>query len=404
MACRIRSIRSRALGTAAGTAMLAALGLVSGAGAAGAQETIKLGLSIPLSGTGAIWGKGSEFMCKKAAQEIAQAGGVKVDGKTYNFECIAYDNKYNAAEGTKVAQTLLNREGVKYIAGSLGTAPVQALQSLSERQGVVLFTTAWGPSIKGPKFPLTFTQMNTPFEILPPLIRYIHEANPQAKSIVMLNPNDATGRDTEGVAKKVWTETGVKVLSSDFYERGTTEFQPIAARIASLKPDIVDLGGMPPADAGAVWKELDVLGWKGVKVVEVGTGIDGLKATGGNAIEGVYMGAAVSLDGDTATAKQKAVNEEVRAATGESLNAIQIGFYDAVYALKAGMEKAKSVDAKAVGAAMPEVTFTSFYGTPVDFYGLDTYGSRQQMRLPVIITQVQDGKLVEKSRIVPTTK
>ena len=206
------------------------------------------------------------------------------------------------------------------------------------------------------------------------------------------------------MAKKVWTETGVKVLSSDFYERGTTEFQPIAARIASLKPDIVDLGGMPPADAGAVWKELDVLGWKGVKVVEVGSGVDGMKATGGNAIEGVYMGVAVSLDGDTATPKQKAMNEEVRAATGESLNAIQIGFYDAVYALKAGMEKAKSVDSKAVGAAMPEVTFTSFYGTPVDFYGLDTYGSRQQMRLPVIITQVQDGKLVEKSRIVPTTK
>ena len=35
--------------------------------------------------------------CAEAAEEIAQAGGVKVAGKTYNFECLAYDNKYNAA-------------------------------------------------------------------------------------------------------------------------------------------------------------------------------------------------------------------------------------------------------------------------------------------------------------------
>jgi len=317
---------------------------------------------------------------------------------------VAYDNKYNAAEGTRVAQTLLNRDGVKIIGGSLGTAPVQALQSMTERQGVLMFTTAWGPSIKGPKFPLTFTQMNTPFEILPSLIRFVHEANPQAKTIVMLNPNDATGRDTEGVAKKVWTETDIKILSSDFYERGTTEFQPIAARIASAKPDIVDLGAMPPADAGAVWKELDVLGWKGVKVVEVGTGIDGLKATGGAAIEGVYMGAAVTFDGSTVTAKQKAINEEARGLIGESINAIQIGFYDSVFALKAAIEKTQSTDPKKLAAAMPDVKFTSFYGSETDFYGMDTYGSRQQMRLPVIITQVENGMLVEKARVTPTAK
>ncbi len=380
------------------------LGLLASLGGVQAQETIKLGLSVPLSGSGAIWGKGSEFMCKKAAQEIAQAGGVKVEGKTYNFECLAYDNKYNAAEGTRVAQTLLNRDGVKFIGGSLGTAPVQALQSLAERQGVLMFTTAWGFSIKGPKFPLTFTQMNTAFEIIPPMFKYVLEQNPQAKSVVMLNPNDATSRETEGVANKAWVSNNIKILSSDFYERGTTEFQPIAARIASLKPDMVDLASMPPADAGAVLRELDVLGWKGVKIVAVGTGIDGLKATGGKAIEDVYMGAAITFDSPAMTGQQKATNKEARGVLGESLNSIQIGFYDSVYALKAGMEKAQSIDPRKVAAVMADVSFTSFYGNQVDFYGTDTYGSRQQMRLPVTITQVKDGNLVEKTRLVPSGK
>jgi len=367
--------------------------------AAQAQETIKLGLSIPLSGAGAIWGKGSEFMCKRAAKEIADAGGVKVGGKVYNYECTGYDNKYNAAEGTRVAQTLLNREGVKFIGGSLGTAPVQALQSLSERQGVLLFTTAWGKTIKGPKFPLTFTQMNTAHEVAPAMIKFVRKQHPNAQTIVLLNPNDATGQETEATTKRVWMENGVKVLSSDFYERGTTEFQPIAARIASLKPDIVDLASMPPADAGAVFRELKVIGWDGVKVIEVGTGIDGLRATGGDAIDGVYMGAAVTFDGPSVTAHQKEVNDEARAVLGESLNTIQIGFYDSVYALKAAMEKAQSVDPKEVAKVMPSVKFRTFYGGEVGFGGAESYGSPQQMLLPVIITQVENDKLVERTRI-----
>ncbi|WP_208758252.1 ABC transporter substrate-binding protein [Rhizobium glycinendophyticum] len=382
-----------------GAAVLALAGLI--AGAAQAEEVIKLGLSVPLSGAAAVWGKGAEFLCNTAAREIREGGGVSVGGEIYNFECLSYDNKYNAAEGTKVAQALLNREGVKFIGGSVGTAPVQALQALAERQDALVFTVAWGASIKGVDHPMTFTQMNTPGEILPLLIAYIAKQYPEAKSVAMLNPNDATGKETEALAGDVWGRNGVEIAASDFYERGTTEFQPIAARLESLKPAIIDLGATPPADAGAIFKELDVLGWKGVKVVEVGTGADGLKATGGDAAEGVYMGAGVTFDGDNATDHQKAVNEQAKAQLGESLNAVQIGFYDSVYALKAAMEKADSVDPKTVADVLPQVSFKSFYGEEVGFYGKELYGRNQQMRLPIIVTKVIGGKLVEVARLTP---
>ncbi len=379
---------------------LAAL-LATTASAVGAEETIKLGLSVPLSGAGANWGRGSVLMCEAAANEIREAGGVTVDGEIYNFECIAQDNKYNAAEGTKVAQSLLNRERVQFIGGSLGTAPVQALQSLAERQNVLLFTVAWGASLKGPDHPMTFTQMNTPGEILPLLLKYIAETHPDAGTVAMLNPNDATGQETEALAKTTWQANQVEVVGSDYYERGTTEFQPIAARLASFDPAIIDLGATPPADAGAIFKELAVLGWDGVKVVEVGTGADGLKATGGDAAEGVYMGAGVAFDGADVTPHQTELNEAAKTELGESLNAIQIGFYDSVHALKAAMESADSVDPVKVAAALPTVTFPSFYGGEIGFYGKDIYGSDQQMRLPIIVTQVQDGQLVEIERLNP---
>jgi len=382
--------------------LLAGAGLVTLATAmpVAAQEIIKLGLSIPLSGAGANWGKGSVFLCKQAAKEIAAEGGVKVGGKVYNYSCVAYDNKYNAAEGTKVAQALLNRDGIKFIGGSLGTAPVKALQSLSERQGVLHFTTAWGSSIKGPDFPLTFTIMNTPNEISYPLIQYIKEANPAVKTVALLNPNDASGQETEVIARKAWASAGVTVVSSDWFDRGTTEFQPIASKIAATKADAVDLGGTPPSDSGLVFKELQAIGWKGVKLVEVGTGAEGLIASGGAAGEDVYMGAAIVFDGPQVTEKQRKINDAGRAAIGESLNQIHIGFYDAVYALKAAMEQSQSVDPKVVAKALPSVKFNSFYG-PSGFGGKGTYGSEQQILVPVIVTQIKGGKLTEVRRIEP---
>ena len=380
---------SAAFKAAGAATLLAAAGFAS-------ADTIKLGMSIPLSGAGANWGKGSEWMCAKAAEEIKAQGGVKVKGQVHNFECVGYDNKYNAAEGAKVAQALVARDGVKFVSGSIGVAPARALQSLTERRGVLMFTSGWGNSIKGPKFPLTFSQMNSPNEISEPLITEVKKLHPSIKTVAMLNPNDATGQETEKLAKTSWEKNGVKVLVSDWYERGTSEFQPIAAKINAAKPDVVDLASTPPADAGLIFKELKALGWDGVKVVEVGTGADGLLATGKGAVEGAYLGAAVAVN--TMTPHQKSLDEGVRKVTGEGVNAIQIGFYDSVWAIKAAMEQAQSIDPADVAKAMFTVKFKSFFGES-GFGGKAIYGSDQQMRIPVIITKLVGDSLQEVGRV-----
>jgi branched-chain amino acid transport system substrate-binding protein len=365
-----------------------------------ADGVIKIGMSIPLTGSGANWGKAAEWMCRRAAQEIKEAGGVKVGNRVYNFETIAYDNKYTAAEGTKVAQTLLNRDGVKYLY-VFGTAPILATQSRSERQGAMLFNTSWGKSSKGPRFPLTFSVDNTPFEIMPVMVEFITKTYPQAKTIVLLNANDATGRENESISRPLWEKAGIQILTSDFYERGTTEFQPIAARLASFNSDMIDLSSAPPADAGQVFKELDVLGFKGVKICDNGSGVEGLTATGGQAVNGVYMGAATPFDSPSTTEHQRRLNQEAIAYVGESLGLPTISAYDTVYMIKAGVEKAQSIEPRTVAAVMSTVRFHTFYGGETGFGGKAIYGSDQAPLLPVFITQIVDGKLVERARVEP---
>jgi branched-chain amino acid transport system substrate-binding protein len=363
-------------------------------------EVLKLGISAPMSGAAANWGLGQEWAARKAAQEINDAGGVTVGGKNYTFDVVAYDNKYSAAEGTKIGQQIINRDRARFVVGGIGTAPILALQSLTERNGVLMFQSAWGKSIKGPQHPLTFTQSNTPFEILGPLYTYIKEQNPNIKTVAILNPNDATGKETLPVAEEVWNSLGVQVIDVSWYERGTSQFQPIAAKLAGLKPDVIDIGVTPPGDAGVILRELDVLGWKGVKTQPAGTNADQVVQVAGAAANGLYMGFSGDYGGDQATEKQRELNQGMIAALGETINPLQIAAYDSVYAIKAAMLAADSVDPREIAKVLPTIVFETSYG-PTALGGADLYGSPQQMLLPVMVTQIQDGKVNELKRIKP---
>jgi len=387
-------IRRRTL-LAGTTAILAAPHI-----ARAADGTIKFGVFVPLSGAAASWGLGAKWVGEQAAAEINSKGGIKAGGKTYNAEVIAYENGYNSAEGGKAAQAMLNRDGVRFIIQGIGTAPVKALQSLSERTGALMMQVAWGKSVKGPQAPLTFTNSNTPFELFGPLFDLVKRKHPNAKTVALMNPNDATGQEVEAEAVKQYKARGYEVLASTWYERGTTEFQPIVTKLAQTKADIMDLSGAPPADSGTVYRELAVQGWKGVKVQSSGTGADAMVKVGGAAVEDVYMGNAADFGGPTATPTQRKLNEGALKALNEPVNILHMGAWDALMAIKAGMEASNSVDPKKVAAKLPEIIFESSYG-PTAFGGKETYGIAQQMLVPIIVTQIKNGQTVEIERIMP---
>lgn len=363
-----------------------------------ADDVIKLGVSAPMSGAAANWGIGCDWVGQKVVKHINDKGGIKAGGKTYKLQLTSYDNGYTAAGGAQSAQAMLNRDGVKFIVQSLGTAPVQATQSLSERSGAILLTTAWGKSIKGPSFPLTFTNTNTPYEIFQPLYTLVKEQNPKIKTVVLVNPNDSTGQQAERESKLVWAKLGVNVVSSNFYERGTTEFQSIATKLVTMKPDVIDLGGSAPGDAGSIFKELAVQGWNGVKAYPAGTGSDTLVKVGGKSVEGVYMGQAADFSSSTATALQQRLDAEAKQVLHEPLNILQMGVWDGVMAIKAGIEKANSVDPKAVARVLSTTSVDTSYG-PVTYGGAATYGSPQQLLVPVIISKIKDGNTIEIRRV-----
>jgi len=366
-----------------------------------AQETLKLGFSAPLSGPGAPWGNGFVWTANQAAQEINSKGGIKAAGKTYMVEIVAYDNKYNATEGAKVAQTLINRDNIQFVAGTIATPSVSALQAISERKGVLHFTGAWGKRLRGKEFPLTYTMLNSPAEILEPLYRTILERHPNIKTVALVNPNDATGQDVEKIAVAIWRKLGVEVVTSEWHERDAIDFSPLVTKLVGRKPDAIELATEPPATAGQILRELEVQGWKGVKLVSAGASSAAIVKSAGTAAEKVYMGLAADFDAPTATDSQRRLNAASKKERGEPLDQVTISTWDSVMAIKAAIEKANSIDPRKVAALLPSLRFESSYG-PSGFGLEQEYGTPNQMLLPVIVSQIVNGKTSEIKRVLPS--
>jgi branched-chain amino acid transport system substrate-binding protein len=368
---------------------------LSSAGAA--AETIKMGISTTLSGAAAQWGITMDFVGRQAVDWINSHGGIKVNGKTYTVEVQSYDNKYTAQDGARVAQEMIGRVGIRYIVGALGTAPIRATQSISERAHVLLMNIAWGMATKGPKFPYSFTTENTGREIVGPMFDYVHSHHPDAKTIALINPNDATGQDGAELDAPAWSKLQVNVLANEFYERGTTDFSALATKFVQLKPDIIDVG-MPPGDAGLLIRQLHTLGWNGIIVMESGSSPGQMWQIAGDAIEGAYIGGSADFAGPTATDVQRALQAKATKEINTDLTMVSMSVWDGMMALKAAMEAADSTDPAAVRDMLPKVVFDSSWG-PAAFGREALYGSPQQILLPVVISQIHQGKTVEVARI-----
>ena len=72
---------------------------------------------------------------------------------------------------------------------------------------------------------------------------------------MILAPNDQGGTDSGKQLNKMYTEAGVKA-TEEYYQRGTTNFAPLATRIMNANPDAIETSSVPPGDATVLTKQL----------------------------------------------------------------------------------------------------------------------------------------------------
>jgi len=211
---------------AAGLAIL--LSIVSSA--AVAQDKIKVGVIVTLSGPAAVLGQQARDGFALAVKDL----GGKMSGKDVEVTVVDDELKPDAAV-TKV-KGLLERDKVDFVVGPIFSNILQAIHKPVIDTKTFLISPNAGPSSYAgkecsPFFYVTSYQNDQVHEILGKVAQ-----DRGYKRVYLLVPNYQAGRDSVAGFKLDYKG---EIVEESYMPLGTLDFQPELTKIASLKPDAV---------------------------------------------------------------------------------------------------------------------------------------------------------------------
>lgn len=245
----------------------------------GEVGTVNIGYSGPLSGPAAFYGERTLNGVKMAADEVNEAGGFEVNGKTYKLNVVALDDKYLPNETGSNAKRLLqeNKTPIIFTPHSGG---VFAMQVFNQQEKFLIGAYTSEPKITEGGNKLTVRIPPRYDGYLKPFTDYAMDNF--GKKIAFLPTASQYGKDWSEALKSHWEKEGGELVynsSIDFAK--DTDFFTIVTNALKENPDVLFIGG-PSEPTAKVAKQARELGFKGGFIVMDQAKFDEMqKITGG---------------------------------------------------------------------------------------------------------------------------
>jgi branched-chain amino acid transport system substrate-binding protein len=312
------------------TAILAAA--MIGAGAAHAQDVIKVGLIAPLTGPQAAAGQ----QILAGVRLYQQFNGNKVGNKT--IEIIVKDDGAVGDQTRRLAQELIVNEKVAVLAGfgltplALAVGPVIT----QARVPAVIMVAATGMVVgTSPYFVRTSFTMS---QLTAPSAQWALENG--VKRAASLVSDYGPGLDAAAAFKRRLEAGGGQMVAELKAPLADPDFSPFLQRAKDLKPDALFMF-VPAPQAGALMKQVVDRGLiaDGIKLLGTGDVLDDDQLYGmGDQVLGMLTSYNYSVAHDSAE-NRKFVEGFRKANNNRRPNALGLGGYDGMHAIYKAIEK-----------------------------------------------------------------
>jgi branched-chain amino acid transport system substrate-binding protein len=250
-------------------AFLAAIGLWMAAALspsrAAAEDTIKVGVLVEMSGPFAPYGR----QITNGMKAYLNANGDKVGGK--KFELIVKDTTGPAPEVAKrLAQELVTRDKVSFLAGFGLTPNALAVAPVATEARVPMVIMNAATSVIPTKSPYVVRVSFTLPQVTAPIAEWA--AKNKIKRVYTLVTDYAPGLDAEATFKKVFTANGGEIVGSVRVPLKNPEFAPFIQRIKDTRPEAVFIFTPAGESAVAFMKAFNERGLAKAGIKLIGTG------------------------------------------------------------------------------------------------------------------------------------
>jgi branched-chain amino acid transport system substrate-binding protein len=212
--------------------------------AAKADDVIRFGAPLPLTGPLAPEGIKQQEGYDLWAEQANKAGGISVGGKTYKVEIVYADYQSNTPRAVQTTEQMITQNNVNFLFGAFGSGAAKAASTVSEKYKVPTIAAAASSSQvydQGYKYLFgTFTPNDT---LTTPLTQIIKTKAPDVKKVAILARNDlfplAIAQEMEKSAKA----NGMEVGYFEKYAIGTLDHSAALSQIKSLSPQWIFITG-----------------------------------------------------------------------------------------------------------------------------------------------------------------
>lgn len=356
-----------------------------------AAEKVRLGVLCALSGPAAPWGIPNSRSIILEAEELNKKGGLKVGGKTYELEVMVYDHKYIPAESAKAANKAIFADKCNFLAIQGGAPTMAAIPLMNENKILSLNFAGGADQLIKKENPLLFIY-NPSIELMYASVFPVIKKRENIKTLIIINPNDTSGKSGTAASKAAAAREGFKVLAEEFFERGSKDLTALLTRIVNQKPDLIDTSYTDPTTSALICKQARELGYKGSVLLAWGPDPAQVKKMAGPHAEKAYMSLAGPLDPKTDF--QKKIYKAYLDKWGEKeWNSTIWSNYGLATSLAKGIETAQSLDPFKIAAALEKVTWDTPVGT-LRYGGSKLFGAKRHLLYPITLYQFQQGEAV----------
>lgn len=359
------------------TRLFSALALVAtlATGQAFAEESIKIGIPVGLSGANSVVAPSVVQSTELAAEEINAAGGIL--GK--KVELVVADDGSGAQGAQRAFDSLVFQDKVNVLISMETSAARNAGLPIVNRGKVPYIYTSFyeGRSCS----PWMYVNAWVPEQQVAPIVDHFMNKF-SAKTYFLVGSDYAFGRGMLEFTRSYVESKGGTVVGEEYLPMDGSDWTAIISKLKAANPDALITSTAGGAPNVTLTKQLRAAGVNipyGNLAVDEGTA----KSMGADA-SGIFIAASYITGIDSPENKNfLAAMEKKFGADLKTPNDLSVPQYEAVYLYKAAVEKAGSTEPDAVIDALDEVSFTGPRGSI-------TMNKQRHAPLTMYLGQVQE--------------
>ncbi|MDB5653370.1 MAG: extracellular ligand-binding receptor [Tardiphaga sp.] len=224
--------------------LLTCLGLSAVVGAASAEDVIRFGAPLPITGPLAPEAVKQQMGYNLWAEEANKAGGISVAGKKYKVEIVYADYQSNTPRSVQTTEQMITQDKVDFMFGPFGSGAAKAASVISEKYKMpTIAASASSVQVYDQNYKYLFGTFTPNDTLTTPLTKIIKAKAPDVKKVAILARNDlfplAIAQEMDKSAK----ENGFEVVYFEKYAINTLDHSAALSQIKSLSPQWIFITG-----------------------------------------------------------------------------------------------------------------------------------------------------------------